>query len=155
MVSDIFGTLLQELAQALKIEVLQPDKNNSCLIKFKGDISVQVELDKSGTFLVIGTDFPTVAAGRYRENLFFEALKANGMPAPPRIGTFAYSRQTDRLVLFEMMSLNDLRGDRVAEFMTPFVEKARVWKEAIARGEVPVVSTSTTPGSGMFGLHNK
>lgn len=152
MVSDFFGTLLQELAQTLRIPNLQPDANNSCLIRLKGNLLVQIELDKSGQSLIIGIDLGPIPVGRYRENLFFEALRVNGAP-PPHKGTFGYSKQADHLVLFEMLDTHELTGIKVAEKLNPLVEKARVWKEAISKGDIPIsVSQISGPSTGIFGL---
>lgn len=154
MVSDFFGTLLQELGRAIDIPKLKPDVNNSCIIRFRkqGDIRVQIELDPEGTNVIIGTDLGNVAPGRYRESIFIEALKSNGIT--PRHGIFAYSRKADHLVLFEKMPIQELTGDKVADFLKLFLEKAKVWKEALSRNEVPVVVTAHTsrPMGGIFGL---
>lgn len=152
MVSDFFGTLLQEVARKLQIPNLQPDKNNSCQIRFGKDLRIQLEIDPSGQNLIIGTNLGTVPPGRYRENIFTEALKANNLPSANR-GTFAYSRKTDSLILFEKMPLKDLTGDIVADFLVFFLEKAKIWKEAVTRGEVPVAAAGTVARpTGMFGL---
>lgn len=153
MVSDLFGTLLQELSILLKIPDLHADANNSCLIKFKDETLVQIEIDHSGEFLIVGSDLGAVPTGRYRENLFAEALKANGLQHP-RYGTFAYSKQSDRLVIFEMLRLKELTGMKVAEFLTPFLVKAKLWNEAISKGDIPIVSATSPSGrtAGMFGL---
>lgn len=152
MVSDLFGTLLQELGRALQID-LRPDANNSCLIRFGKDLRVQIELDPTGQVVVVGTELGTVPPGRYRENLFTEALKSNGLPAP-RYGIFAYSRKTDHLILYEKMQIRDLTGNKIADFLPLFMEKAKIWKEALTRGEVPVAITVHTsrPPTGMFGM---
>lgn len=153
MVTDQFGSILQELAIAIKNPGLQVDKNNSCLIKFKGGLKVQIELDRDGKNLIIGADLGLVPPGNYRERVFIEALKANGLPYP-RIGTFAYSTQNDHLVLFAALGLQDLRGDKVAEYLKPFLEKLKTWKDALARSDVPVVAatTFTSKPMGMFGM---
>ncbi|MEI8125220.1 MAG: CesT family type III secretion system chaperone [Parachlamydiaceae bacterium] len=153
MVTGLFGTLLEELAKSLKINHLEPDQNNSCLINLKNGQKIQVELDRSGNYLVIGADLGTVSPGKYRENLFKEALKANGMPYPLN-GILAYSKRTDHLVLFTKISVKDLRGEQIAIVIPPFVEKALIWSEAIKRGEMPSLSQVKTSGasSGMFGL---
>lgn len=153
METNVYSALLQELGKILQLPNLHPDANNTCMVKFKGDIKVQIELDKSNQFLIIGTDLDSIPAGRYRETLFTEALKANGMP-PPHYGNFAYSKQADHLVLFDMLHVTDLTGQKVADFLTLFLEKARIWKEAIAKGEVPESTQSVriTPTSGIFGL---
>lgn len=153
MVTDAFGALLQEMGKALKIPKLEPDRNNSCLIKFPNGTELQLELDGSGFFLTIGCDLGSVSPGRYRENVFREALISNGLPHP-RHGDFAYSRQSDHLVLFENLSIKDLNGEKIADEVKPFLEKASSWRESISRGEIPshLPSLSTSRGSGMFGL---
>lgn len=151
MVTDMYGALLQELGHALKINNLHPDRNNTCLITLTNGVSVYVELDKAKEYLLIGTEIGTVAPGRYRENVFREAMKANGLPYP-RYGTFAFSKQANKLILFEKLHVIDLTGARVASILNPLAEKAKIWKEAITRGDVPTVSTVKTSQTGMFGL---
>ena len=45
MVTDQLGAILQEIARALKIPELHPDGNNSCRIKLKEGIEIQIELE--------------------------------------------------------------------------------------------------------------
>ena len=152
MVADAFGTLLQELGKIIKIPTLEPDPNNSCLIKFPNAPTTQFELDRSGFFLVMGCDLGDMPVGRYRENLFREALIANGLPYP-RYGDFSYSKQTDHLILTMILPLKDLTGDKVAMALLPFLEKAKIWQEAISKGDIPSrTGTLASRGSGMFGL---
>lgn len=154
MVTDFFGTFLQELGAILQVEDLHPDANNSCLIKFKDDIRVQLEIDRQGQYLLLGSNLGEVPIGRYRENLFTEALKANGLPTLPRYGIFAYSKHANQLVLFEMFPIRELSSAKLGEFLPKYVEKAKIWKDAIARGDVPIISVATPSGKtmGMFGL---
>jgi hypothetical protein len=153
MVTDLFGTLLQELGPLLEIPTLHPDRQNSCLIRLKGGLNIQLELDRMGQFFIMGSDLGTVPPGKYRENLFREALKANGMPQPLN-GILAYSQKTEHLILFEKMHVKDLNGDKIMAVLTPFCEKARVWRDALARGDIPALTqyyASGKPG-GIFGL---
>jgi len=155
MVTDLFGTLLQELGPAIEASELHPDRNNSCLITLVSGIQIQLELDKSGQFLVLGCDLgPIQEQVKYRENLFREALKSNEQPHPNH-GLLAYSKKTDHLVLFEKINIRELTGDKIAAEITPFTEKAAVWSDAIKRGDVPMISQGFTTGGrgpGMFGL---
>ena len=154
MVTSALGVILQELGRSSVIPIsdLHPDSNNSCLIRLKGGVEVQIEQDKSGQNLVIGCDLGDLPPGRYREDLFYEALKSNGMPHP-RFGTFAYSKRTDHLILYETMSMQDLTGDKVADFLVKFVEKAFTWKTAIKSNEIPTLSNvRTSKFGGIFGL---
>jgi hypothetical protein len=153
MVTDFLGVMLQEMGTNLEIPDLHPDRNNTCQIRLKSGLDIQIELDKSGQFIVLGADLGTVPPGKYRENLFREALKANDMPYPNH-GTLAYSKKSDHLVLFERMNIKDLNGEKVAVEITPFSEKALIWKDALQRGDIPPLNQSYMAQSsgGMFGL---
>jgi hypothetical protein len=152
MVSDAYSLILQELGKLLKISDLQPDGNNSCLIKFPGKISVQIEQDKNPLYLLICCELGVISPGRYRENVFIEAMKSNGL-LPPRHGDFAFSTVADKLILQEMVPLQSMNGDRLHALLLPFVEKARYWQEALAKGETPTaVQPAAQVKGGMFGL---
>ncbi|MGA8163486.1 MAG: CesT family type III secretion system chaperone [Waddliaceae bacterium] len=156
MVTDFFDSFLEELGQAMDIDDLHHDDNNTCLIKFQTGLEVQIEPFEKGDFLLICSDLGHVAPGRYREDVFREALKANGLPYP-QYGTFAYSEQSDHLLLFGLLSFKELNGEKIASFLYPFMEKAVAWKEQINGGEVPLATTSTagaatTSLGGLFGL---
>lgn len=136
MVTDSFGQLLEEMAKLLNIPKLEPDRNNSCLIKFPKGPSIQFEIEKSGNQFLIACDLGEIPAGPYRENVFREALKYNGRPYP-HVCQFAYSKQTNKLIMTHLLPLSNLRGEQVIEALTPFQALAGQWAEALARGEVP------------------
>jgi hypothetical protein len=153
MVTDLFGAILQELGHSIGVENLTPDSNDSCLLRLESGLIIQIEMDHGGQFLILGADLGTVPPGKYRENLFREALKSNNLPHPLN-GIFCYSKKSDHLVLYEKIHIKDLNGEKIAAEITPFAEKAYKWSEALMRGEVPAVNqafTSQKPG-GMFGL---
>lgn len=153
MVTDFYGSLLEELGKILEIPDLHPDRNNSCQIVLKNGLSLQLEFDRSGQFIIIGADLGVVPPGRYRENLFREALKANDMPYPIH-GTLAYSKKSDRLILFEKLRSHELTGESIAAELVPFSEKAIIWKEALERSDVPIANQAFNAqrSTGMFGL---
>lgn len=155
MVMDIFDSLLTELSKELDIPDLKPDSNSSCLIVLPNDgPEVQLEIDPTGNYLVMGSLVGFVPIGRYRESVFKEALRANGLPGKIN-GSFAYSKQKDQLLMFDKLPVKDLTGAKIAAAFEPFVEKAQHWKESIAKGEIPSIlgSFSTRKaGGGMFGL---
>jgi hypothetical protein len=156
MITDKFGNLLQELGKLLKTK-LEPDKNNACLLKFKSGVSVQMELDSRGENLILAADLGTLSQGRYRENVFREALKANGLP-PPRNGIFAFGMKNESLVLCDKLSLEELSGQKLADFLLQFTQKAELWMNGIKRGEVPsfmgneLSFGAATLSGGLFGL---
>lgn len=156
MVSDLFDAILQELARALDVKDLHLDDQNTCLVKFPSGTEVYIEPHEKDEFMILCTEIGEIAPGRYREDVFREALKANGLPYP-RHGAFAFSTQSNKLLLFKMFALKDLNGERIADYLTSFIEKAEAWKKHIERGVVPVADTmktsSTGRQSGIFGLH--
>lgn len=149
MVASLYESLLQELGEQLHIP-LRPDRE-SCVIEYKDGLRVQLELDRQEEFLRIVSDFGEIAPGRYRENLFREALKSNGLP-PPHVGVFALSHNSTHLILFDVLPVRNLTGLHIADFLTPFLEKAKVWREAITTGQLPSVSSGRSSRSGIFGL---
>ena len=154
MVRDLFETLLEETGQILGIADLHPDQNNSCLIGLKSGVRIQMELDKRGDFLILCCSLGSPPGGKYRENLFRQALKANEL-LPDQVGIFAYSVKTDHMLLFQKLPLNDLNGQKIAAAITPLSEKAAAWIEAIAHNDVPPLEqtyASSQQGGGMFGL---
>lgn len=154
MVTDLFGSLLQELGKIMGIPDLHPDRHNACLIKFPDGLEVQMELDGQGIELTMLSNIGIIPAGKYRENVFREALRANGMPLPLN-GVFAFSKKGDNLVLFQRILTKDLTGDKINSAMLPFLEKARYWRETINNNEIPTVSsayTSSGRSQGMFGM---
>jgi Tir chaperone protein (CesT) family len=150
MVKDLFDSLLEELSLALKISDLHADRNNSCLVQLSNGVKIQLEVEPKSQSFVIGSDLGEMPTGQYRNNLFREALKTNGLPGP-HAGILAYSNKTDHLVLFKMLPLKELNGEKIAAIITTFSEKALLWKESIAKGEIPV-HDEAHPSAGMFGL---
>lgn len=153
MVTDSFGMILEELGKHLGIPKLAPDSNNSCLIKFPHGPSLQMEIDKTGNYLMLGADLGEVPAGPYRENVFREALKYNGKPYP-HAADFAYSKQSNKLVMTKLLLLANLRVEIVIGALDAFLSLARKWHESISRGEVPasLEGAYVSGASKMFGI---
>jgi len=151
MVTDAFGTLLQEISAELKIDKMAAGEKNSCIVHYPDDLKLQIEADPTQTDLLLIIEIGSLPNGRYREVYFKEALKANGLfPSP--VGIFAYSHKADKLILYEKMTLKGLSGNRVVEVLTPLLEKARQWIEWFKRGDFPVAKQNAS-SSGIFGLH--
>lgn len=157
MVVDIFDSLLQDLGQILKIKDLKLDQANTCLIKFQNGLLVYFEPYKKGDFMLISTNIGEVPPGRFREEVFREALKSNGLSiSTAQGGIFGFSQQSNRLVYFGLLALRDLNGEKIEAFLIPFIEKALSWKQDIEMFTVPLADrvnsmSSARPG-GVFGL---
>ncbi len=152
MTTDAFEGLLEELGRYLNVR-LAPDENQSCLIHFKDDLDVQIELTPNKEYLIIGSDLGEVGPGKFSEELFLLALKANNLP-PPLFGCLAYNSNKQHLILFEMMLFKELSADKVVLFLEPFCQKAKIWKEAVTAKKLPILpelAGKATP-SGIFGL---
>ncbi len=152
MVTDRFGALLEELSEVLKIS-LAPDANNACKIVMPDKLEVYMEPDLLGDTLQLVIDIGKPGEGKFRENIFREALRANGLPFP-RLGTFCYGHKVDTLLLFEFLSMEDLNGARLADVINQLSDKARIWRDSIAHGELPPAH-SGRPGTrpeNVFGL---
>ncbi len=150
MVKALFEALLEELGKTLKISDLHPDRNNSCLISLPNKLKLQLEMDSHAQNILLGCDLGPIPPGRYRENVFKEALKSNGLSGPNH-GTVAFSQKTEHIILFKYLNVKDLTGEKIADAIGPFTEKALKWKTALEHGEVPLASNLQT-SSGMFGL---
>lgn len=155
MITDRFGSLMEELGKLMKTKLV-PDKNNACLMMFKSGLKLQIELDASSERVMLASELGELPSGRYRENIFREALKANGLP-PPHVGLFAFSKKKENLVIFDMLDLRDLTAGALFDFIVPFMQKAELWRSTISRGEVPSfmgneLSFGQKSSSGMFGL---
>lgn len=153
MVRDIFETLLEETGQLLDVPRLHPDQNNSCLIKLKSGVQIQLELDRKADFLILAINIGTPQGGRYRENLLRQALKANDL-LPKQQGVFAFSTKTEHLLLMDKLALKDLNGQKIAATVTALVKKAAIWSEALTHNDVPEIDQDFTSDvqTGMFGL---
>lgn len=127
-----FEELLKELGKAIHLS-LHSDKNHACSIRLHGSHLVQLELDPSQENLLLFTKIVDLPPGKFREIVLREALKANSFP-DPRPGILAYYNNTNHLVLYQRYSLLILNGERLASFLSVFVELADLWRKAIEGG---------------------
>jgi hypothetical protein len=152
MVTDRFGVLIEELAAVTQMK-LTPDSHGAIMIRYKDKLEAYVEPDALGDFVHVLIEIGKPGEGKYRENILREALRANGQPEP-RLGTFSYGQKRESLLIFETVSMEDLTGARLSELMTQLSDKARVWRDAISRGELPPIQSAAAPvrSEGFMGL---
>jgi hypothetical protein len=156
MVSTQFGSILK-LLQPFFDCPLEPDTNNSCLIKLELGISIQLELDRHG-LLLMGCRIGTLPMSRYRDNLIKQALRSNEL-SQPSTGVFGFSQKSNQLILFTKLEPRDLTSQQLQNLLPAFIEKAKKWGDALGNGETPSVdeggSQSGKAPSGIFGLISK
>lgn len=151
MVGSQFDSLLKEFESFFAC-ALVPDSNHSCLIIHESGVELQIEMDRSGMIL-IGSRIGAPPLGRYRENLIQHVLKANEA-GPLSSGIFGFSHASSQLIIFIKIHPSSLNQHLVTTLLPPFLAKAKTWKEAIEKGELPPVSfaSSSKASSGLFGL---
>jgi hypothetical protein len=155
MATDRFSALIEELSSATKIK-LAPDAHNACTIRYPDKLGVRMDPDPSGEFLYVLVEVAKPGEGKYRENIMQEALRANGLP-PPRKGIFCFNLKKDLLLLFDQVPFEELTGQQLADVLESLCQKARIWRDAISRGEVPSYDAGESPraasrSEGMFGI---
>lgn len=151
MVRTQFGAILKELEPFFKCP-LEPDQNNSCLIKLGIGLSVQVEMDRYG-LLLIGCVIGTLPMTRYRENIIQQALKSNELSLPSA-GSFGFSHKTNHLIYFIRLDPVLVSMDQILSLLPSFISKAKKWSDAIAKGEMPPLEETNVSNAptGLFGL---
>ena len=138
-----FEDLIKELGQKLG-RTLLPDANQSCRLKVRENLYVQIDLDASGDKILIGSILGTLMQGSYRNAILKQALCVNGTSATPR-GILAYSERKDALVLFQFLELAYTNSETLFQFLRIFIAHARVWQEALAAGEIPQLEKEAVP----------
>lgn len=143
MVATLFESLLEETSQAMGVP-MKSNANDTCVFSAPNGMKIQMEVDEEETQFLILAEIGQVPIGKYRENLFKDALIANANP-PPRVGRFAYSEQSEMLLMFEHLSVKNLNGQKISDYLQPFIEKAHKWQQALLRGETPHIEAESTP----------
>lgn len=142
-----FEELLQQLGKVFQLP-LHIDKSHSCSIQIHSQLIIQLQLDISQENLWIFSKIVEVPPGKFRENIFREAMKANSLP-DPRTGIFGYISGTNHLALFQKYPLEVLEGQQLAGLIGAFLEMAESWQKAIGSGQA---GPSTNISSNPFGL---
>lgn len=150
MVSSQFGAILKEFEPFFKCP-LEPDSNDSCLINMGIGISIQMELNPHG-FLLIGCCVGTLSMNPYRDLIIQQALQFNDTSSASQ-GILGFSHKSNHLILFLKIDPGLLTADQISTLVPNFISKAKLWKEAIDKGEIPKVreNSAQTP-AGLFGL---
>lgn len=136
-----FEELLQSLSQIFRLP-LHIDRLNACSIQLHETLTIQLQLDVSQENLWIFCKLIEIPAGKFREIVLREALKANSLP-DPRTGVFGYLASSNHLALFQKYPLTILNGERLAGFIGAFLELAALWQNAIQNGDPPPMPRRT------------
>lgn len=151
MPAHTFESLLRDLGDKIQLS-LESSSNNNISLKIK-DNDVVLQKDSKQPFLIISFEISEIPIGRYRENILKEALKFNALNQL-HTGVFAFSKKDQKLILFEMLPLSDIHADQVFNIMQVLSEKVTLWKDALNRGNIPMIdqSSQARSGGGIFGI---
>lgn len=132
---DPFEQLIQELSHHLDVPLHLQEKD-SCAILVNELLVVQIELTKDLQKVLLGSHLGEVAPGKYREELLKEALKYNHRNYPD-LGILGFEPSSKQLALFDTIGLDKLNGEILAAYFPIFVERAKLWQEALRKGSYP------------------
>lgn len=144
-----FDLLLKEFEPFFNCP-LTADENNTCLIKMGLGLSLQLEMNIDGQF-IIGCVLGTLPSNRYRNDIITEALKSNNA-YPPSDGVLSFSHKTNHLILFILVDPQKLNQEWINSKVPVFIQRASIWSKAIENGEIPSIQYPTETTSGIFGL---
>lgn len=152
MLTSVFDNILKDFEPFFNC-TLQSDANHSCKIEMGFGISIQIEINQENQ-VIIGSIVGELPPGVYRDRLIRQALKSNNS-SPLSSGTFGYSKKSNHLISFLLIHSDKITPDYIFEILPPFIEKAKLWKEAIEENQLPAVedpSKENTKGHGLFGF---
>lgn len=128
---DRFQQLLYDLSDLIEV-TLYADQNQRCRININEMLDIQMEYDSGKERVLIACHCCDVPPGKFRENVLKEALKANTIY--PRIGTYGFSEQKNKLALFEYVSLQNMPREKFADILAAFIDRAERSKNAVEKG---------------------
>lgn len=134
MSMDHFALLLADLGALIQVP-LHPDHHRACCLSVNGELHVQLKEDDNKDRILVAAFIAEIPAGKFRENILKETLKENNLF--PRIGSFSYSERNNQLAFFSYVYFQGLDGNKMADFLEKFFEKAFSWKTAMQTGQLP------------------
>ncbi|HEX2579688.1 MAG TPA: CesT family type III secretion system chaperone [Rhabdochlamydiaceae bacterium] len=129
---DHFAILLADLGALIQVP-LHPDNHRACSLVINGELHVQLKEDRER--ILVAAFISEISAGKFREHILLETLKENNLF--PRTGNFCYCERNNQLALYAYVYLAGLDGNKMADFLEPFLEKAFSWKTALQTGQLP------------------
>ncbi len=144
-----FEDLLKELGLLLGSNLF-PDEHSTCMILFNNGIKIQIELDKSSEFLIIGSSLGELPPGNYREQILIEALKNNLFT---EAGIFAFSLKKTALILFVKKPFDEINAQSLYDLLSAMNKKALPWITALKDHVCPYIPyTASSSSSSIFNI---
>lgn len=149
MVSAQIDHILKDLESFFRCP-LKANENNTCSVKMGCGISVHIRIDSRG-FLLVGCKLGSIHMGRYFKELVRAALNSNEL-TPLESGVFGFSHKSNQLILFMRVPVDKLSSYELLALFPPFIDKAKMWHNAILKNEIPQIKEERKHPAGLFGL---
>jgi len=125
-----FDDLIEHLSEDLNTSLV-PDQEQTVSILIDDHLRLQIEMDdqdKRFFFLIYIYELP---AGKFRENVFISALRANHLPI--RIGELGFFSEENYFTFHKFLS-NDTPKEEITETLNEVIYVAEKWKKALDSG---------------------
>lgn len=150
-----FQTFLDRLGEIMETSI-KADLQNSCTLRINDDLDVQLELDRVGEYLTVGIDILFLEMGPFRNDVFFNAMKANGVPQQ-RYGTLSFVEKTGHFFIHHQFFFPSLEVENFYHSLSEITYRAHIWKKAIMAnqslpddpGEVPPKKETSSRNLGL------
>lgn len=126
---ELIDTFAEKFDESMTVQ-----ENGTIGILFNDEVLVQIELDSNESHLFIGGFIATVPPGKYREKVFYEALKENSQ-IDPTASCLCYASDESELALYSKLSFHALTADQLYDYLELFVEKSLYWRRMVDQGK--------------------
>ncbi len=148
---SLYEERIKDLGKLMGIPLISESKETCCIQFDEDKVTVQVDLDDSGERLLIGSVLGEISSGSYRNEIFKQALRVNGLSKAPR-GILAYSDRLSSLILFDYLPFHSTDAQKLFNFIQLFHKHAEVWIDSLKSQTIPQIEREEQKGSGMFGM---
>lgn len=128
----VFHDIMEELGAALETEII-PEPGNVVELELDDELLIRLELEVSEEFILVASFVSELPPGKFRENILKDCLRANEK-LQERRSILSYVEASNQLVLFQMVPIEGLTGDLLAETIFVFSDRLKKWTSAIEAG---------------------
>ncbi|MCK4935179.1 MAG: CesT family type III secretion system chaperone [Simkaniaceae bacterium] len=127
-----FEEILWDLGELIG-EPLHIDENRVCKLLIDETLPIQLEMDMNQEMLMVGSFIVEIPAGKFRENVLKEGLKANNTRQYGE-GILSYVERNNSLVMFDYLYAKSITGESLITYLKSFIINAKSWRNAIETG---------------------
>ncbi|NNM44210.1 MAG: hypothetical protein HKM07_07700 [Chlamydiae bacterium] len=135
-----FEKLLQEIGSIINIP-MHAEEGRICLLEINHNLRIQIEDDLVKQKIVVVCFIAEIAAGKFRENILKEALKANFFSS--RIGNFAYLEKNNSLSFYTYVE-NTISAEEISLVLERCITVGNNWYEAIRNSQIPNITQESS-----------